>query len=100
MRGAATPRTTSGRDAAGQLAGLLDPGDRADPGVAPVDAGHEEQLAVGRLAASAAARASSVSRAMVTTMPGSTTPEVRGSRGRVWSSSAMRGSISFFEIDS
>ena len=34
-------------------------------------------------AASAAALASSVSRAMVKTIPGSSTPEVRGSRGRV-----------------
>ena len=35
-------------------------------------------------AASAAALASSDSRAMVNTMPGSTTPEVSGSRGRFW----------------
>ncbi len=35
-------------------------------------------------AASAAALASSDSRAMVNTMPGSTTPEVRGRRGRFW----------------
>src|SRR5580698_6544061 len=40
-------------------------------------------------AASTAVLASSVSRAMVNTIPGSTTPEVSGSNGNVWFRSVM-----------
>src|ERR1700730_10588152 len=40
-------------------------------------------------AASTAVLASSVSRAMVNTIPGSTTPEVSGNNGNVWFSSVM-----------
>ena len=70
-------------DARTRLAELLDLGDRADAGVAAVDpAARAAATLVGPAAASAAACASSVSSVRVTTMPGSTTPVVRGSSGR------------------
>ena len=72
-----------GRRAAGQLAALNDLSDDPDRGVPPLDAGHEDQTAAGVPAASVATWASSVSSAIVKTIPGSTTPEVSGSRGRV-----------------
>ena len=83
-----------GGGAAGQLAARLDAGDGADAGVAAVDAGDEQEApAVVADGVVTAALASSVSRAMVTTIWGSTTPWVRGRTGRVRRSrSAMRAS--------
>ena len=63
-------------------AGRLDAGDGADGGVAAVEAGDEQEATVVAGGVDGG-RASSVSRAMVTTIWGSTTPVVRGRTGRV-----------------
>ena len=85
---AVTPDGHRGQ-AAGQVALLHHLGDHADAGVAALDVGHEQQPPPAERAESTAARASSDSRAMVKTIPGSTTPEVRGSNGSVTFSFVM-----------
>ena len=69
--------------AVGQLAGVLDLGHGADGGVAAVDLGDQQEVAAGVAGGAGAERDSGVSRVAVTTMPGSTTPLVRGRSGRV-----------------
>ena len=77
-----TPRITSAWVPFGQVARTLDLRDRADRREPAVEPGHEHHPVGRRAAAAAPARfASSVSSAIVTTIWGSTTPCVRGSRG-------------------
>ena len=83
-RARSMPRTATAGMPPGSSPGLHDLGHHADRGVAAVDEGDEHEMAAGRLGRLGRGLASSDSSAMVKTIPGSTTPEVRGSRGRFW----------------
>ncbi len=93
-RGAVQAAEDRGVDAVGQLARLLDGGDGADAGVAPVDAGDEQDDGrLRRRPRRRRPRASSESRVSVPTVLGSTTPVAAGAPAALGCPSARaRGS--------